>query len=433
MKKKSILFLATFFLLINVLPVFAQMTPVVIERMGSTSTWRVIDGGRNVSMLGKTTTSGVVPVTKKAWFTIPKTAGQLARFAAGTLTIAGLLYVAKEFYDHWDEFAEDIGAALGWVKVDGVWMKYQAGTSYTFSDVRAVNYFFQVLVTLNLHQEPPHANILAGVYQTETAALAAATARRNLLLGDPTTYTQVSTITSGTNSLIGPGVQLPSAAFRQHQVGAKLVGTTNWNWWYYLSPVEGGATVITSPPVPLTPEDKKGAIEDELLKGNPKAKGLIEDAEKAANIGLATGTAWRTDTSWCGPGKSYSQCLDEWAREGTSGLEETIGTEGEPVPTESPEDVPNDLPEAHQKIIERLDVFKTAIGATGIGSMWDNMFGNIPTSDACEMEINLSERFGGYQTISFCSWGPILSVIASVLMLVAGYAAVKIIIGKGGA
>jgi hypothetical protein len=80
----------------------------------------------------------------------------------------------------------------------------------------------------------------------------------------------------------------------------------------------------------------------------------------------------------------------------------------------------------------RTQAFVDTIKASSIFGLPVLLGSSIPSSGgSCEYTVDMSERFGGTKTLSFCNWSTGLAAIHVVLMILAGWTAVRIV-SKGG-
>ena len=74
--------------------------------------------------------------------------------------------------------------------------------------------------------------------------------------------------------------------------------------------------------------------------------------------------------------------------------------------------------------------FKTRMQATSLFSLPGALTGSMPGSGSCTMIVPMPDNWGGNMTLSFCDWP--MTGFRGVLLVIAGFAAVRIVVGKGG-
>lgn len=121
-----------------------------------------------------------------------------------------------------------------------------------------------------------------------------------------------------------------------------------------------------------------------------------------------------------------------------TGVQSAVDAAIKANPAIIPAYVPTTLPVAYVQpavgdFKTRTQTFISTIQASSVFGLPVLMASSIPAdSGSCEYTVNLSDRFGGSKTVSFCNWATGLAAIHAVLMILAGWAAVRIVV-KGGA
>ena len=77
--------------------------------------------------------------------------------------------------------------------------------------------------------------------------------------------------------------------------------------------------------------------------------------------------------------------------------------------------------------------FLTTMQGTPLFSLPGLLSSSVPSGGSCSMSVDMSERFGGSQTVSICNWDTGLSYLKAVLLCIASIFAVGIVAKGGGA
>lgn len=428
MKKTIASFFAIIIIFFHVTSACAWAFLPVLASFGTGSSW-VLGGARVMSLLLRVVPtagsgSGIVPASRLAWVALTKNAGQVASFGAKLIVASGAAAGAGYLAANWDQFASSVAAQWGWVKIDGVWMKVVARSGYVFVDMRAYNYWPQYLIDYGqTYYSPPHIVNIEGIWETSAQAQAACDLKRTQVLGD-TSYHTVSLRNQNDINMIAYATPLPAAAVRVHYFRAYAIADAKFQSWHYFAPVPNGQNGLVAPgeeTVPLSNSDIIAALQQALDSNKVEAKSLIEGAENLSNELIKTDAAIR---EW----------LTDWALDGApADLVDGVAADGQvDSQTDSPALPVHRVGYFKSLVINRFAQFNQSVMAGSFGSIYNGMFGNIPTSSTCTMQVNMGQTFGGVQTYSFCEWASWFSVVASVLMIAAGYAAIRIIFRGGG-
>lgn len=430
--KSFLIIIAILIFMLQAAPAFAWVWALKLVGFGARSAW-VAGGSRVMSMLVKAapqagTGTGVIPAAKMAWTAVTKSNPSLATLAAGSIAAAGSAAGLSAVKNNWDTLAATIADAKGWVLENGVYLKI-TGSGLTLSNTAAMDYFFSTYLPSLSNHGPPNTNENMGVYETDALASAAADAKRTSLQGD-SAYGTVAQKTSGTFQYIAEGVTDATAKFKQYQIGAYHTASAAWHWFYYITGVASGASVISAvKKEPLTNDDIETAVKEGLTADDTNVKKLIEVIEKAFNDVIAKGIATQLP-GWCGAGKSYYDCMQEWFKDGLpTGTVDDVVENGTDTTTDDVDGKEEEDEKEMSKIDKRFNEFISNMKTSSIGGLWDEAFGSIPSSSQCEMSVNLGQTFGGEITYSFCEWEDWFEGIKAVLLLIATITAVKLIMG----
>lgn len=401
----------------------------------------------------RNSTTGVITGAKQGWiasyFSAATRSKILGWFLLGTSAVGLTSDVIIKVNELRQILANDMGFS---VDENGNLVK-PGSAVLEFTDNRAFSYYLNyTLPGLSSSYRSPHTLHVGGVYLTPAEAQAAANLKRQAIIDDP--GLSATTVTVDSPQTVAVGVTDPAARVTVYQVGSTDNSTFQKKWYYYAAPYPGTANApADATPEPVTQDDIEAGITPALeSQTGPLAqpaedlykkleefldKKLAEAAKPAAQPDPAT-TPWRPGGAQT-PADDYQKKLIEnippaaWpAWDQTAQPVPDDASIHEPTPTTPSPDAEStpDMTTHTTCAATRFQEFLATVQASSLGQMWASMFGAVPSGGACSWTVNVGETFGGTQTIDWCGWAAYLAIFKATLLLVASYAAFRIIMGS---